>query len=320
MEIEDSFLEQATKDLGINVIYVKGQVVQVKNCWHFSTDGNAVDVMFYDEQDFIDGMNRIYVVLKQFKIIILAFCLMDNHVHFVLYGDFDECNRFVHEYVRRTSMYLSHYHGDRHKLDDVGISHQAVTDSDYLKTVICYDHKNPYYAGLPYVPSDYPWSSGPLYFRNPKSWSVVDFNHFDVMETDLMNVRDKRLCMKTRYENLGKVRMVDNLVFPGEYVNVQLGEQIFRSHKSYFYCLSRSREDEVDSRGGVISHLTLPDADLRKYKAGIAREIFGRDSTNGLSTSDRVRLARAMKARFNCSTKQIARIVGLKFDEVRNLL
>ena len=47
------------KDLGLDVPFINGQVKKVKNCWHFSTDGNAVDIMFSDEADFKAGMNTL---------------------------------------------------------------------------------------------------------------------------------------------------------------------------------------------------------------------------------------------------------------------
>ena len=90
--------KQIESDLGLNRPFVKGQDIPVKNCWHFSTDGNAVDEIFYCETDFVDGMNRIWIVSRKYNVIILAFSLMDTHVHFVLYGTLEECRRFMHEY------------------------------------------------------------------------------------------------------------------------------------------------------------------------------------------------------------------------------
>ena len=83
--------EQLVTDLGLNRPFVKGQTIPINNCWHFSTDGNAIDCLFYDDGDFIAGMNRIYITVRGYNVIILAFSLMDTHVHFVLYGEFDEC-------------------------------------------------------------------------------------------------------------------------------------------------------------------------------------------------------------------------------------
>ena len=124
--MHEELQRRIVSDLGLDRPFVKGQKIIIKNCWHFSTDGKAVDVMFENDDDFIAGMNRIYITVKGFRVVILAFSLMDTHVHFVLYGEFEECNRFMHEYIRRTSQYISTAHGERHKLDNVPIDYQPV--------------------------------------------------------------------------------------------------------------------------------------------------------------------------------------------------
>ncbi|MBR1795278.1 MAG: hypothetical protein IJ755_08295 [Bacteroidales bacterium] len=63
MKIDQKLLAQIESDLGLHVPFVKGRQIRIKNCWHFSTDGNAVDSMFENDDDFIAGMNRIFIVL-----------------------------------------------------------------------------------------------------------------------------------------------------------------------------------------------------------------------------------------------------------------
>ena len=56
--------KEIVSDLGLDRPFIKGQRIIIKNCWHFSTDGKAVDVMFEDDDDFIAGMNRIYIIVR----------------------------------------------------------------------------------------------------------------------------------------------------------------------------------------------------------------------------------------------------------------
>ena len=56
----DKFREEISADLGLDRLHIKGQAVSVNNCWHFYTDGESVDAMFYDIDDFRNGMNRVY--------------------------------------------------------------------------------------------------------------------------------------------------------------------------------------------------------------------------------------------------------------------
>ena len=104
MKINDDLLRQMESDLSLNIPYIKGKDNPIRNCWHFCTDGNAVDRLFDDREDFINGMTRVFIVSVKYQIVILAFCLMDTHVHFILYGKFDQCNKFMHDYVRLTSI------------------------------------------------------------------------------------------------------------------------------------------------------------------------------------------------------------------------
>lgn len=49
MEYESSRMGRIESDLGIGIPFSKGQDIIIRNCWHFSTDGNAVDILFRTE-------------------------------------------------------------------------------------------------------------------------------------------------------------------------------------------------------------------------------------------------------------------------------
>lgn len=290
---------QIESDLGLDKPFVKGQTIAVSNCWHFSTDGNAVDAMFIDEDDFRDGMNRIYPLFVRYKITILAFSLMDTHIHFILHGAFDTCNHFIHDYVRQTSWAISHRYGERHKFRTVPINHQVIDTDRYLKTAICYVIKNAPVAGINYNAYDYPWSSAALYFRRPGHWTSPTW-------TD--ETTSSAICGQ------------EQIIFPGRYVNFHLVERIFKTHKSFNYFMCVSKESDVDERGGSISRLSLPMQEMRQHKTETCTELFGTHSIRTLTTAQRLHLAKVLKARYNSSTKQLARLCGLVYDEVRNLL
>ncbi len=321
MKLDQKLLAEIESDLGLNVPIFKGQKIKVKNCWHFSTDGNAVDAMFEDDDDFIAGMNRIFVVVQGYNIVILAFSLMDTHVHFILYGTFEECNRFMHEYVRQTSWYISRTHHESNKLEGVPIRHQAVDTDFYLKTVICYTVKNAPAGGIMFNALDYPWSSGPLYFRKRGLWSSPRWID-DLVAPGPTGIVKNRQSLRTRKNELvrNSPRMVGPLVFPGEYVAFEVVERVFKTCKSFNYFLCITREEDVDARGGSISLLSIPMQEMRQHKKEVCEELFGTKIVKRLSTDQRLRLARTLRSRYNSSIKQIARLSGLVYDEVKDLL
>lgn len=315
---DGALLRKMEADLCLNVPFVKGQVLNINNCWHFSSDGESVELMFYDDIDFRDGMNRIYVVLQSFNVVILAFCLMNTHVHFLLYGEFDECNRFIHEYLRRTSLAIERRHKRSNALASLKLSHQNVAVDSYLKTVICYVCRNAPVAGLPYTYYDYPWCSGPLYFRHYGEWTEPRF--CDASPSGA-GTEELKLIMKTKHvKSLTGVRMIDDLVFPGEYVAVGIVERIFKTCKAFNYIMGRTREDEVEARGGDISRLSIPIQEMRQYRDEMCIKLFGSKGLRGLDTARRLRLARALKSQYNSSVKQIARVCGLVISEVEKLM
>ena len=323
MKIKQELLAQIVSDLGLDKPFVKGKNIPIKNCWHFSTDGNAVDAMFDGDEDFIAGMNRIYVTVRGYPVIILAYSLMDTHIHFVLYGEFEACNRFMHEYVRRTSRYIALHHGENNKLTNVPLEHQVVDTDFYLKIVICYTVKNAPVGGIPFLAGDYPWSSGPLYFRRPGHWSSPAWVGALVGGEDVpegQTVRQQRKVLRTKEPPAVAVPMIGDLVFPGAYVAYELVEQIFKSCKSFTYFLSITKEDDVDARGGQLSRLSIPMQEMRQHKNELCREMFGTSSVKSLTIQQRIKLARALRARYNSSLKQIVRLTGLVYEEVKDLL
>lgn len=318
-------LRQIASDLGIDAPFVKGEKIPIHNCWHFTTDGNAVDYIFADEQDFIDGMNRIFIVAALFDIVILAFCLMDNHVHFILYGKYDDCNRFMHEYIRRTSMRISTKHSDKRKLYEVPIFHQEIKDDSYLKKSICYVIKNPPKGGLPYNAYDYPWSSGALYMRKtPTSstarWTSPLWLTEENSAFSTMSKRQAKSTFKTNKELPENLRMIGEMIFPGEYVAYELVNKIFKTHKSFNYFMSATKDEDIEANIGIISRLSIPIQEMRQHKTEVCKELFGQETIRSLSTQQRLKLVKVLKSRYNSSPKQIVKMCGLVYDEVKNLI
>ena len=76
----------------------------------------------------------------------------------------------------------------------------------------------------------------------------------------------------------------------------------------------------MESRSGAISRLSLPDAEMRQYKREILLEVFGKPSSRDLDTAQRLRLAKEIRRRYNCSIKQISRLVGLSREGLEEFL
>lgn len=310
---------QMDLDLAVNAQFTKGQTNQVKNCWHCCSDGKSTEGMFLDTDDFLNGMNRIYTVSKKFCIRILAFALMDTHVHFIIYGTEQECLAFLREYIRITSMYMASKYGCLKKFQELGISCNAITDDLYLKTAICYVLRNPYVAGLPFLFQDYPWSSASLYFRAKDSWTSPQWMSILADSNDL-TYRKYREKIKSRVKSDRNIRMIGDLISPLEYTDCKTVEKIFRTPRAFFAFACQHKEEELDMKFGVFSRLSMTITELRENRRLVSRELFGTDELRQLGFEQRLKLAKTLSRRYHSSPEQILRSCGLKFEECKDLL
>lgn len=318
MELDPIIMRQIEHDLSLNLRFIKGSTLPVRNCWHFMTDGNAVAEIFTCQDDFKSGMNRIYVLLQKHRVIVLAFCLMDTHVHFLLYGAYDDCNRFIHDYVKRTSMFLSQRYGRANQLRYVPVHCQEIRTDRQLKNTLCYIFKNPTTAGITFSEYDYPWSSAALMqdYRNFWSHPSSDLPPIRISQLGI-NERRKMFHYK---EDLPDATTVGGIVHPGEYIPSVLVKRIFGTAKAFHFYMCSNKDAEIESQEEFVSRLSIPMQEMREHKKETCLELFGHSDIRRLNTAARVKLAKVLKSRYASSSKQILRLCGLNFENAKDLL
>lgn len=72
----------------------------MKTFFHYCSKGLKSDLLFATPKEYIAGMNRVaicYLISEKNsrKVLVISYCLMDNHVHFILYGTREACDVFV---------------------------------------------------------------------------------------------------------------------------------------------------------------------------------------------------------------------------------
>lgn len=317
MKMEDGLMRQIALDLGLDVRRPKGQTFPVKKCWHFYTDGESVDALFLDEADFKFGMNLIYLLIQSYNVVALSFSLMDTHFHFVLYGEFDECNDMMRDYIKRLSMYHNRRFSSIKKLKEISLEYQIIDNDWYLKNAICYVIKNATAAGLHFISFDYPWSSGALYFRSFNYWTAPSW----AARTQVISLEGRafRDFFRTRSQDIKEIKdvqIIDGLVFPGEYVAWNIVERVFVTPKSFYYFLGKSNEIDTEPK----SAMSVPIQELRQSRTELTQSLFKVSSIRMLSIEQRIVLARKLKSQYYSSPKQIAKVCGLVYDDVKGLL
>jgi putative transposase len=126
---------------------------------HVVQRGNRRQKAFFNDHDKAAYLNILKEQARRFGVSIWAYCLMDNHVHFVAVPQDQEslANTFGQTHRHYTRM-VNFREGWRGYLWQGRFS-SYVLDENYLYAVVRYIENNPVRAGLVLKAEDYLWSS-----------------------------------------------------------------------------------------------------------------------------------------------------------------
>ena len=105
--------------------------------YHLFSDGFRTDVLFEDIKAFVAAMNIVALCYLKCQVRILAFVLMDNHVHFILYGTEHECMMFRDKFVHRYGMWFSNAYPVR-RCSRLDFDIKLIDNERYLLSSIAY--------------------------------------------------------------------------------------------------------------------------------------------------------------------------------------
>jgi REP element-mobilizing transposase RayT len=137
---------------------------------HVIVRGIGRQVLFEEEEDYTFYLDSLERYSKAVRVTVCAYCLMENHVHLLLYDPERQIPVLMKKLGVRYSYYFNRkYERTGHLFQDRYRS-ETVDDDAYLATVYRYIMRNPEEAGICKA-SEYRWSSYALY---GKSGSFVD--------------------------------------------------------------------------------------------------------------------------------------------------
>ena len=253
---------------------------QEKHFRHICTAGLEKEIIFKTDADYIFEMNSIPVCMADKDISMHAFCLMDNHVHFIAHGSEEDCGGFIKAYRKRLFTLADMSRAD--------ICMKEIDDTEYLKRAIAYVLRNPPAAGLAVLPTHYRWSSGPLYFNDGNTLTV----NRPVTDIAHMSRRRQQKLFRTRGQLPGHYTVTaDGLICPGCYVDYRAVEEIFRSPVRMLYFLSRNDSMEMELTSGILRRARYTDSEMASTVTNLCSEIFSKSSPDALSIDEKYQLA-----------------------------
>ena len=125
---------------------------------HVIIRGIGKQILFEEKSDYLFFLSILKKNVQENNIIICAYCMMENHVHLLLFDEDHHLPLFMKKigvsyaiYYNQKYQRIGHVFQDRYKSE-------AVENTAYLLTVFRYILKNPEKAGI-CPASEYQWSS-----------------------------------------------------------------------------------------------------------------------------------------------------------------
>jgi Transposase and inactivated derivatives len=127
--------------------------------YHITQRGNYRQNVFEDDEDRLSYLSWINDYSKQYKLSIVAYCLMDNHVHFIVIPqeEYSLAKVFSISHMRYSQYFNKKKRASGHLWQ--GRFYSCVMDDDYLVTALRYVERNPVRAGIVRKPWRWEWSS-----------------------------------------------------------------------------------------------------------------------------------------------------------------
>lgn len=274
-----------------------------------TTDHLETRLWFRDNEDFKVGMNLVASTASLVGVSVLAFILMSNHVHFILACSEEQAQRFITEFKRVYSRYLSGKYRAKELLRRNSIDIQALALGDEsLERAIAYVQMNCVAANICMDPAAYLWGTGGCFFRG----------------SSRMGQRLGSLSARARYRLLhSKVDLPSEwivgdagYVLPESYVNVKFVESLFRSPKRMLYFqMNSSKAKRVLSR----MDQALPsfrDQAILAALPDLCLSLFREREVQALTDNQQAVLVEQIRRRFSADINQIARVTGLSHEKL----
>lgn len=282
-----------------------------------STDHLEKSLWFRDEEDFKVAMNYIAIQAATCpEVMVLAFILMSNHVHFVIRGPKEKVLEFIGRFKHRYSLYYQRKYGVSGFLRRNGVDIRPVPEDEpeALEKVIAYVQMNCVAANICAHPTTYQWGTGNAFFfhgakggKNLGSLSKRALKR--LLHTEFTQLPDDWTISEEGY------------IQPISYIDVKMVEQRFRTPKRMIFFLNNSSKARKRFATEEENHLpSFRDQTVLAALPDLCRSLFQKNDFTALDNAAKVECARQLRYRFGADAHQIARVCGISYAEAAALL
>lgn len=287
----------------------------MRKVYLLSTEHLEDGLWFRDEEDFKVAMNYVAIeAARHPEVVVLAFILMSNHVHFVLKGTREEVVEFMNSFKHRYSIFYQRKYGVikllRHNRLDIKY---IPYDEEARERAVAYVLMNPVAAGICAHPSQYLWGTGNLYFsQTAKGGTCLK---------DISLRAFKRITHSDEESIPGNWHIgEDGYILPRDYVAVKDVEAVYRRPQRFNYFLNSSSKAKKRLEYADSNLPAFRDQSILATIPDLCRSLFNKESFYQLLPEEQIECARQIRFRFSADATQIARVCGLSYSQAAHLL
>lgn len=143
-----------------------GRELSKTGIYHVMLRGNERRNIFMDDEDRMRFIDTLYKKSKENEFLVLAYCLMDNHLHLLI----SEGNDLINRAMKRIGVSYVYYFNKKYKrtghLFQDRFKSEPINNDRYLPAAVRYIHNNPVKANIVQEPAQFQWSSYNSYISN----------------------------------------------------------------------------------------------------------------------------------------------------------
>ncbi len=286
---------------------------QPKWYYHVTFDAIETGQLFNNDDEYACGMNSVAIGQYVFGLSVIAFVLMVNHCHFLVYGSGESIVRFFLFVKRRINRKLKE-DGFPPLPKDYGFKMVKVEDERQLADTIVYIARNPLKARPDVTAEGYIWGSARLIFNECGRL-------YDKARVADVSYRESVRLFKTK-TRLPKDYLFNRplgFILPESYVLNDKAERVLLSSWRYSSGLVRNFDAYLRIAEGVGELIVFSDNELNEIVYQILRDQFKVGSVKDLGVDDKCRLALILKRKYRIDTKRIARKIQVEVSVLNKL-
>lgn len=282
--------------------------------YHLYTRHIEDDLLFRTEDELNQALNIIAVAVFFAGCKVLAFAIMNNHLHFILEGPESQCRAF-YSFIQQKLAFALGRSGRGHIAQMCTPSFVPINSLKQLRDEIVYVIRNPFVDRVNVNMHAYKWCSGYLYF-NP----FLEDMFVKGVSASKMTIEKRRAFKRERNPDIDpRIMVLNGVALPSCFVDYNRTESFFENARQFFQWLYKNVESQIEVARRIGETIVLDDIEIWSIARRLSKELGGTDAPRELPNEAKGRLIKTLKFDYSASNTQIARCVGMPVAAINNL-